>query len=78
MALDACQNFVSAQCLKNEWNMTKFCICIDIDKIQVGIVMRQILQIYNRVMALESSQNFVTVQYLKNEWKDFNKILHTL
>ena len=43
----------------NGWNLIQFCICIDIDTIQVGIVMRQIVQIYNRVMAFGSSQHFV-------------------
>ena len=47
--------------------MTKFCIYIDIDKIQVGIVVCQIMQIYYKVMALDSCQNFVSAQYLKNE-----------
>ena len=51
----------------NRWNLTKFCICIDIDKIGVGIGMCQIAQISNRLMALDHCQNFVSAQYLKNE-----------
>ena len=39
----------------NEVNLIKFCICIDIDKqYLVGIVMHQLVQIYNRVMAFKS------------------------
>ena len=53
-------------------------MCIDIDGILVGISMRKIAQIYNRVTALDLSQNFVFAQYLKNVWIEFNKILHTL
>ena len=44
MALDLCQNFASAQYLKNEWSLTKFSICVEIDEINVGIVMRNFLQ----------------------------------
>ena len=43
----------------NGWNFTKFAYAFnDIDKEQVGIVLHQIVQIYNRViMALDSIQN---------------------
>ena len=34
-------------------DLTKFCVCIDIDKNYVGIVTRQFSQTYNRVMALD-------------------------
>ena len=37
----------------NAQNLTKFCIHINIDKIEVGIVKRQISLIYNRVTALD-------------------------
>ena len=38
----------------NEGNLIKFCKWIDIDKLWVGIVMHQLVQIYNRYMAFES------------------------
>ena len=62
----------------NGWNYIKFVMCIDIDEVLGGIIMRKIPQIYNRVMALDLSQFFVFAQYLKNEWMEFNKFLHTL
>ena len=37
-----------------EGNLIKFCICIDFDKLSVGIVMDQLVQTYNRVMAFKS------------------------
>ena len=37
----------------NGQNLTKFCIHINIDKIQVGIVKRHFSQICNRVTALD-------------------------
>ena len=40
----------------------KFCICIDFEQIQIGIKMRQFLQIYNTVMALGYCHNFVSAQ----------------
>ena len=55
------------------WNMTKFVMCID--EILVGIIMRKIAQIYNRVLALDLSQNLVFAQYLKNELMEFKMIL---
>ena len=60
----------------NEWNLTKFGICIHIDEISVWIVMLKIVQIYNRVMALDLSQNFISTQFFKNEWMELSKILH--
>ena len=37
-----------------EVNLIKFCICIDIDKqYWVGIVMHQVVQIFNRVMVFK-------------------------
>ena len=36
IALDYPQNFVSAQYL-GTWNLTKFCICIDVDQIMLGL-----------------------------------------
>ena len=43
VALDLCQNFVSALSV----DLKKFSTCIDNDEINVGIVIRKILQIYN-------------------------------
>ena len=43
---------VFAQYLENEWILTKFCICIDID-IYPGIVKCQFLSIHYRVTALD-------------------------
>ena len=37
----------------NAYNFTKFCICIDIDKISIGIVTCNFSQICSRVMALD-------------------------
>ena len=78
MALDSYENFVSAQYLRNElMNLTKFCICIDIDNVKVGIVMHQFEQIFNRVMTLDSCPNFICAQYLKNKFMVFDQILLT-
>ena len=38
----------------NEGTLTKFCICIDINKFRVGVVMHQMVQIYNQVMVFKS------------------------
>ena len=38
----------------NEGNLIKFYICIDIDKLWVGIVMHQLMHMYNRVMTFKS------------------------
>ena len=58
----------------NWYNLTKFWICIDIDKIYVGIAIKhQFSFIYNRVMALEWCQNFVSAQYLENELMEFDE-----
>ena len=66
MALDLCQNFLSAHYLENKLtDFTKFCICIHIDKIQPGIDGCHFLNICTRVMAFDLSQNFVCVQYLE-------------
>ena len=40
--------------IMNQWNVMKLCICIDIDKLYVGIIIHQLLQISNRFMALNS------------------------
>ena len=37
--------------------------------------MRQILQVYNRVMVLVCCQNFVSAQYLVNELMEFDQFL---
>ena len=60
----------------NEWILTKYCICIDIDNIWLGIVKQAFSSIHYRVMALEWCQNFVSPQYLENEGMDCEQILH--
>ena len=61
MALDLRQNFVSAQYLENKLTFfSKFYICIDIEKVWVGIVSCHFLLVCNRVMALELCQNFIS------------------
>ena len=47
MVLDSSQNFISTQYLrKNDGDLTKFCIHVDIDKFQVGISLHPIPQFY--------------------------------
>ena len=62
MALDLCQNLVSAQYLENK--LTDFhqiiYICIYIDKIYVGIVTHGFSNICTSVMTLDLCQNFVS------------------
>ena len=59
--------------LRTNWsNLTKFCTCIDIDKIKDKIVTRQFSQIYNRVIALDWCQNFVSAQY--PSWEQIDRI----
>ena len=60
----------------NWYNLTKFWICIDIDKIYIGIAKHQFSLIYNRVMALEWCQDFLSAQYLENELMEFDQVLH--
>ena len=58
--------------LRNSWqNLTKFCICIDIENMYVGIVTHQFSQINNRVMALDWCWNFDSAQLI-----EFDQILH--
>ena len=64
MALDSCLNFIRL----NEGNSIKFCICIDIDKLWVVIVMYELVEIYKRVMVFKSCYNFVTAPFYINEW----------
>ena len=56
----------------NWWNLTKFCVCIAIDKVLVGInFTHQFSLIYNR----DWCQNFVSAQYLDNKLMVFYQIL---
>ena len=57
--------------------LTKFCIHLIIDKICVGILNRNFLQVCNRVTALDLCQNSVFIQYLESEWAECNQILYT-
>ena len=56
----------------NWWNLTKLGMCINIDKIYIGIITCQFSQIYNRVMALEWCQN---PQCFENKSMEFDQIL---
>ena len=58
----------------NEENLIKFGKCIDIDKLWVGIVMHQLVQICNRIMVFKSSKSFVSALYYKNEWMELDKL----
>ena len=60
----------------NGQNFIKFCICIYIDKIYIGIFTHYFSNICTRVMALDLGQNFVSVQYLENKWTEFYQILY--
>ena len=77
MALDPCQNFVSAQYLRlNEGNLKIFCIWIDIDKLWFGIV----VQIYNRAMALKSCLEFLFLLLITrmNGWNLTNSVINVV
>ena len=58
------------------WNLTKFCIYIDIINIYISIVTHQFSKINNSVMVLDWCQNFVSAQYLDNKLMEFDQILH--
>ena len=60
----------------NWWNLTKFWIYIDTDKLWIRIASCQFSQTYNRVMALDWCQNCVSDQYLENKLMEFDQILH--
>ena len=47
-------------------------MCIDIEKILVGIVTCHFSLICKRVMALDFLQNFVSAQYLENKSTDLS------
>ena len=54
VALDSRQNFVWLNILRmNGWNSTKFCLILTKSRLEfTGIVLPQLMLIYNRVMAL--------------------------
>ena len=58
------------------YNLSKFCMCIDIDMILLGIVTCHSPQICTRVMALDLLQNFVSAQYFENKLTEFHQILY--
>ena len=63
--------FRSANSLRmNQWNVIKLCICIDIDKLEVGIIIHQLLQISNRVMAINSCY-FCEIEWIECKKKSF-------
>ena len=49
---------------------------LDIDKLWVGIVMHQLVQIYYRVMDFKSCYNFVSAPYYKNERIELDKLCY--
>ena len=57
------------------WISIKFCVCIDIDKMQIWMIEQYFPFFFNRVMALDWCQNFVYAQYLVDQLMDFDKIL---
>ena len=60
----------------NEQNLTKFYICIYIDKSYVGIVTHYFSHICTRAMALVLLQNFVFALYLETKWTEFDQTLY--
>ena len=70
MVMVLCHNFVSER--TNGPNLIKFCICIDLNQILVGVVTRQFSQVKKRVMALDYRQNFVSAEYLLNASMELN------
>ena len=52
----------------NKWILTKFCTCIIINNIYLGIVKRPFSSICYRITALEWRQHLISAQYLENEW----------
>ena len=59
----------------NLWILIKFCICIDIDKMQIWVIEQYFPFIFNRVMALDWCQTIVYAQYFVYQLMDFDKIL---
>ena len=56
-----------------------FAYALILTRYRLGLLLRRIVQIYNRVMALYSSQNFVSAQHLKNiNGRDSTKFAYTL
>ena len=55
--------------------VTKFCICLDIDKFESGIVKRHSSLIFTGVLVLNLRKN-VPAQYLKNQLTDFHHIVY--
>ena len=51
----------------NLWILIKFCICIDIDKMQIWMIEQYFSFIFNRVMALDWCGNFIDAQYLMDQ-----------
>ena len=77
MAHSYCEHFVSAGYFVNRSiDLIKFCICIDLNQIWVGMFTYQILHINNRVTILAYHYNFVSAQHLENELMELNQILH--
>ena len=64
MTLDLCQNFVSAQYPKN---LLKFSICVEIGEINVGNVMRKVLQILITKLPLTQVRISFLFMHLEHE-----------
>ena len=78
MALDLLEDFDSNQYLEKKTDrfVTKFCICLDIDKVKAWIVARHSSLIYTRVMVLNLPQTFVRAHYIRNKLTDFYHIVY--
>ena len=63
MALDVKISFPLSICRTNEWTSIKCCICIDINKIQVGTVTHIFFFNFQQNMTLDWCQKFVYAQY---------------
>ena len=60
----------------NGQNFTKFYICIQFDKIYIGIVTHYFSNICTRVMALDLLENFISTQNLENNLTDSDQTLY--
>ena len=58
----------------NEGILIKLCIWIDIDKLLVGIVMHQLVQIYKKSYAFLIMLELLFAPYNKNKWMELGKL----
>ena len=52
MSIGICFNFVIIQSFKQEWNLIRFCACIDTGKIYIGFVKYHFPKLCNRVIMI--------------------------